>query len=328
MAIPLLQSSVSMELRNVDEDVHKLRKKAIDIFGPHDLILNNQVRPVNPKITYTQLKNVLFSYFNYHTESTVDIDFLRDYYVVEIPLSGFSETFRGKERVLSRQGRAVIISPGTSFRAHWSDDCSKLLAFVNSKALNHQLSYVLDDSLKQPVQFTLGVDIRNGKGAAIWRTMQFILKELEYQAASDSFNTYVDRQIEQMFISSLLFNNENNYSDRLNNPNDSCEPAFLRKVEDYIDANCAEQLTVEDLAKSAHISPQKLFNGFRKYKATTPINYLNNVRFERVHEALKKAGKEMTVSQIAMEWGFYQLGRFSVEYKKRFGESPSHTLRS
>jgi AraC-like DNA-binding protein len=32
------------------------------------------------------------------------------------------------------------------------------------------------------------------------------------------------------------------------------------------------------------------------------------------------------VTEIAMSFGFAELGRFSVEYKKAFGESPSQTL--
>ena len=58
------------------------------------------------------------------------------------------------------------------------------------------------------------------------------------------------------------------------------------------------------------------------------MNHISNIRYERAHNALKKAGQGAQVSDIAMEWGFYQLGRFSQEYKKRYGESPSVTLKN
>jgi transcriptional regulator GlxA family with amidase domain len=35
-----------------------------------------------------------------------------------------------------------------------------------------------------------------------------------------------------------------------------------------------------------------------------------------------------TVTQIAAEYGFLELGRFSVRYRSLFGESPSVTLRA
>jgi AraC-like DNA-binding protein len=36
--------------------------------------------------------------------------------------------------------------------------------------------------------------------------------------------------------------------------------------------------------------------------------------------------ERVTVTQIATGFGFTELGRFSVEYRKVFGESPSDTL--
>ncbi|MGH3516372.1 MAG: helix-turn-helix domain-containing protein [Haloechinothrix sp.] len=35
-----------------------------------------------------------------------------------------------------------------------------------------------------------------------------------------------------------------------------------------------------------------------------------------------------SVTEIAMQWGFWHLGRFSVTYRRRWGVSPSTTLRS
>jgi transcriptional regulator GlxA family with amidase domain len=36
--------------------------------------------------------------------------------------------------------------------------------------------------------------------------------------------------------------------------------------------------------------------------------------------------KQVTVTEIATSFGFVELGRFSVEYRKVFGETPSQTL--
>ncbi len=47
----------------------------------------------------------------------------------------------------------------------------------------------------------------------------------------------------------------------------------------------------------------------------------------QVRQALQQADKrDHSVKQIALTSGFWELGRFAVEYKRLFGESPSETL--
>ncbi|MBM4480658.1 helix-turn-helix domain-containing protein [Rhodococcus hoagii] len=36
---------------------------------------------------------------------------------------------------------------------------------------------------------------------------------------------------------------------------------------------------------------------------------------------------DVTVTDVAASWGFYNLGRFSSLYREVYGESPSETLR-
>lgn len=56
----------------------------------------------------------------------------------------------------------------------------------------------------------------------------------------------------------------------------------------------------------------------------SPMQYLRGVRLDRAREDLQ-AGVG-TVSDIAYQWGFTNLGRFARAYRERFGELPSDTL--
>jgi AraC-like DNA-binding protein len=38
--------------------------------------------------------------------------------------------------------------------------------------------------------------------------------------------------------------------------------------------------------------------------------------------------ENLSVTDVAFKWGFTHLGRFSQEYKRRYGELPSSTRRS
>ena len=59
-----------------------------------------------------------------------------------------------------------------------------------------------------------------------------------------------------------------------------------------------------------------------------PIHYLWLRRMNLAHRALLRTDPaQMTVTDIATEHGFWELGRFSVEYRALFNESPSVSLR-
>jgi AraC-like DNA-binding protein len=73
-----------------------------------------------------------------------------------------------------------------------------------------------------------------------------------------------------------------------------------------------------------------LVNSFRRHLDTTPLAYLRGVRMECARRDLQGAepGDGVSVATLAAKWGFTHLGRFAVDYRRRFGTYPSQTLRS
>lgn len=92
-------------------------------------------------------------------------------------------------------------------------------------------------------------------------------------------------------------------------------------------AHAREPLTLERIAAAVGCSVRTLSEGFRQARGTTPMNFLRRTRLEGVHSDLSRADSPDTVSELALHWGFNHLGRFSMDYRRRFGEAPSDTLR-
>ena len=86
-------------------------------------------------------------------------------------------------------------------------------------------------------------------------------------------------------------------------------------------------VTLEEIVNASGVAGRTLLKHFRDSKGVSPMHYLCGARFEKVREALARAQPEESVTTIAMSWGFSHLGRFSVEYRRQFGESPSDTLK-
>lgn len=91
--------------------------------------------------------------------------------------------------------------------------------------------------------------------------------------------------------------------------------------------HAAEELTVADIAEAVGVGVRALQEGFRRDLSTSPSAYLRDVRMKRAdHELRLGDPASASVTQIDLRCGFVHLGRFSVEYRRRFGRSPSQTL--
>jgi transcriptional regulator GlxA family with amidase domain len=101
----------------------------------------------------------------------------------------------------------------------------------------------------------------------------------------------------------------------------------LQRAAQYIDAHLDDSLTIDGVAAAAGVAGRTLHKHFHDEHGTSPMRYVRDCRFIQVRRALLQAGPQDSVTTIAVHSGFCHLGRFSVEYRKRYGETPSETLR-
>jgi transcriptional regulator GlxA family with amidase domain len=101
--------------------------------------------------------------------------------------------------------------------------------------------------------------------------------------------------------------------------------AGVQRAVAYIEANLRAPLTLEDIVRASGISGRGLFRHFRAALGVSPMAWLRDARFLRVREALRHAHRDDRIVEIAALWGFDHMGRFAVEYRRRFGEKPSQT---
>jgi transcriptional regulator GlxA family with amidase domain len=104
-------------------------------------------------------------------------------------------------------------------------------------------------------------------------------------------------------------------------------PRDVKRAIGFMEAKLSWPISVADIAEASGGAGRTLFKHFQDFYGISPMRYLRNVRFEKAREALQRAQPQESVTEIAMAWGFSHFGRFSVEYRKRFGERPSETLR-
>jgi AraC family transcriptional regulator, arabinose operon regulatory protein len=83
----------------------------------------------------------------------------------------------------------------------------------------------------------------------------------------------------------------------------------------------AEALTVEQMAKAAHLSASRFAHVFSREVGVSPMRYLENARVERAKDLLKASGAP--IRQVCIQVGFASPFHFSRRFRARVGMSPS-----
>lgn len=109
-------------------------------------------------------------------------------------------------------------------------------------------------------------------------------------------------------------------------PQRPLEPYFLKRADRSIQEHIGVALPVKQLAANCGVSARTLQKAFADFRGFTAVAHMRNMRLDHAHEAL--ADGDPTVSEVAMRFGFRSVTTFSIEYRKRFGTSPSHRKRS
>jgi len=77
----------------------------------------------------------------------------------------------------------------------------------------------------------------------------------------------------------------------------------------------------------AGVSPRTLQRQFRDFRGKAPGAELRDIRFQCARRSLLQGLPDAKVMDIAMRSGFQHFGRFSTEYRRRYGETPSETMK-
>ena len=102
----------------------------------------------------------------------------------------------------------------------------------------------------------------------------------------------------------------------------------LRRLEDVLSANPDRSLYLAELCAAVGVSYPTLRACCQEYLGMSPKRYLLLRRMNLARRALRSADPRQTnVTKTATDYGFWELGRFSVVYRSLFGETPAETLR-
>jgi len=104
-------------------------------------------------------------------------------------------------------------------------------------------------------------------------------------------------------------------------------PRSVRRALDAMHANVGHGWSVTELAVVAGVSGRTLQRQFLAFLGKAPRAVLRDINFDGARRELLRGSAGAKVTDIAQRCGFPHGGRFSVEYRRRYGETPSQTLK-
>lgn len=99
------------------------------------------------------------------------------------------------------------------------------------------------------------------------------------------------------------------------------KPACVLRAICYIEEKFSEKISLNMIAKEANLSKYHFSRLFSRHTGMTPLKFTTFMRMQRAKELLER--EDLTVSIIAMQVGFNDLGTFIRQYKKHNGMTPT-----
>lgn len=95
----------------------------------------------------------------------------------------------------------------------------------------------------------------------------------------------------------------------------------VQRMQDYIEKNQTEEISLSDLARASLFSPWYSYRLFREYLGLTPTEYIRKYRLTQAARQLRSG--EIKVTDAAYNAGFSNVDTFTRAFYREFGLNPS-----
>jgi len=246
----------------------------------------------------------------------------KDFYGLTIPLSAsFAISESGRDQIYEPSS-AHLLSPGQPFNLTAKRNCNLLVGnFLVNPLSDYSRKLLQSDSSVFPY---IGSDVSffSQPGSVLLRSVAKTWSALNNKIPTSKI---ILKELEDDLLSSFVLYSNEDIHDRKSYKHDaSCH---LNRAEEYICSNLKNPITRDQLAEVSSRSIRTLSRAFERKYGTGPMAFIKQRRLDAAYlDLLNAEADATTVTQVAFNYGFTHVGKFAIEYRKVFGESPSTSL--
>jgi AraC-like DNA-binding protein len=240
--------------------------------------------------------------------------------MVHVPLSDTLQYRFGRRRMSVAVGQAVFIAPGQHYDVQVPPGSVFALGFSLASLEREIKPYIRSaDSVWLPR--TCRLSLAGDEGTMLLDQVADLIRILtSAEAVPEAALEQCEVDVLASLAELLAESGGAEHASSL-----SAERALL--VEEWIDTHLHEPITLGRLCEVAGVGGRCLQKTLLERRGSTPMQYVINRRLEAVRAKLLGSAGAVEVTSVAMACGFNHMGRFSIMYRQRFGETPSATLK-
>lgn len=262
---------------------------------------------------------------SYEGDLTIRFSGPTDTNMVLIPLAGTAVVTVDNRKMLSAGSQGVIADGMLDNETHIIGPQRHLCIRIPNRELIRRLVVRLNAPIRGRILFVPEFDLSRGPGLSLARLAAMMHTGLADGTLCKS--PIALGNLSDAILELLIEAVPHGYSHELHRIAEPPLPRHVKRAIGYMQTNILRPITLPEIANACGVSARTLQEGFRNFRVTTPIAYLQHLRLEAAHKELSSGGINLSVKAVALKWGFAHIGRFSALYRKRFEEFPSHTLR-
>ncbi len=154
----------------------------------------------------------------------------------------------------------------------------------------------------------------NTQNSNIYAYLNIMLEEISKK--EENYETVCQNLLEVIMICMLRNNNLSIVQSSNILLNRECV-----QIKNFLDANYAENITLDMLAERSHMNKYYMVHAFTKYIGISPITYLIQKRIQEGKSLLESTS--YSISEISTILGFSSQSYFSQAFKKVTGKTPN-----
>lgn len=304
-----------------DSQIMGAQTKIMTKFFSENQLVDYQLVENTSSNTFTLLHFKTFgelSFVEYQRDASKQINTFKttNSYCLHIVLNGKSIEEGYKGRILTT-GDSIFMVPGSHFISKDSLNCRKLIVYIPTDFL-HQTAREFGFFLS-PDTTLLDAGVKPfPMTGPLFNLINDMLQQNPTQLGERAL-IYYGKLLSSAILT--MFKNSNSLPNRPMH-------RHIQRIHDYVLSHITSDISIDKLASLCQISRKSLYNLLEREMGLTPSLYIRRLKLEKAHSDLKSNIQVRNVTQVALKYGFTNLGRFSAHYREQIGELPSQTLRA